>query len=772
MSLIENYPKVVRDIDRLVSGIEGLIKVLPPKDLLLRAWWEMALMQAQEEFQTEIDIGEDKIISWRMIDYVQSVIASVKPTENKKSNVTDEEWNDLKSKVDQLFTKINNEYHIARTMKNITDNPGIDIYFEEFRVKAQLHWCNVRGKRYQIHQPVYIEEMLLPHKDMLQEIFGIPGKQFIEELNKIWYTLSYGIQDIVIDLKQFNEEVMNGISKKLNNLSSTPEASFSDLTAEVIKENSWEDRRDDIFERLWGMKLFDIQEITDFPENLLEKLSWMPGEERDFFVDGEFRGWPLRIWPVFKRPFIRLNGRYYCFDIYSLFDNLYRVMQRIILDLKPDYQEDWRIIQQEQSENLPFKHLESVLPGAKMLKQVFYLGEINQSGTDWCECDGLLIYDDHLFIIEARGGAFTYTAPSTDFPAYVTSLKNLVLKPAMQGRRFFNYLESAETVSLFDSQHNEIGELRKSDFRNITICAVTVDSFTELAAQIQHLHKIGVDVGVEPIWAISLDDLRVYADIFDNPLIFLHYVEQRMRAFQSQKIQFIDELDHLGLYLDFNNYINIERYHSNPDLIIPGEFCFDIDQFYHAQMLGDNTISPPQQDIPKYLMEIIHFLSESNKSGRTKVAAYILNIEINSREEINTIIHEELKRQANTRRPKLCSIHGNVKLTICCWTDYSSPRSESLAFDHVQKLVVMNNEECRLLIELTYSSTGDLQNVHWRWVELAGISSDKLPNLRLKAEALRQKRISVTKSERRKIGRNESCPCGSGKKYKKCCLRR
>ncbi|OZV12284.1 hypothetical protein CIW83_09295 [Tissierella sp. P1] len=25
------------------------------------------------------------------------------------------------------------------------------------------------------------------------------------------------------------------------------------------------------------------------------------------------------------------------------------------------------------------------------------------------------------------------------------------------------------------------------------------------------------------------------------------------------------------------------------------------------------------------------------------------------------------------------------------------------------------------------------------------------------------------KYDKRKIGRNESCPCGSGKKYKKCC---
>ena len=26
------------------------------------------------------------------------------------------------------------------------------------------------------------------------------------------------------------------------------------------------------------------------------------------------------------------------------------------------------------------------------------------------------------------------------------------------------------------------------------------------------------------------------------------------------------------------------------------------------------------------------------------------------------------------------------------------------------------------------------------------------------------------KPEQKKVGRNESCPCGSGKKYKKCCL--
>ena len=87
---------------------------------------------------------------------------------------------------------------------------------------------------------------------------------------------------------------------------------------------------------------------------------WSPGEEKEFFGEGEFRGWPLRIWPIFTRPFIRLNGRCYCFDLYSLVDNIYRVMERIIVRLKPEYRENWNEIQRKISEDLHFKYLQQL----------------------------------------------------------------------------------------------------------------------------------------------------------------------------------------------------------------------------------------------------------------------------------------------------------------------------------------------------------------------------------------------------------------------------
>jgi uncharacterized protein len=38
------------------------------------------------------------------------------------------------------------------------------------------------------------------------------------------------------------------------------------------------------------------------------------------------------------------------------------------------------------------------------------------------------------------------------------------------------------------------------------------------------------------------------------------------------------------------------------------------------------------------------------------------------------------------------------------------------------------------------------------------------------AEGEKATKAAETRGSRRKVGRNDRCPCGSGKKYKKCCL--
>jgi len=541
----------------------------------------------------------------------------------------------------------------------------------------------------------------------------------------------------------------------------------SELILRVIEANNWQDWREDILGRLLGLALFDLDEITKLPQPLLDELSWEPGQDSEFFEEGQFRGWPLRIWPVFKRPFIKLDGRHYCFDLYSLFDHFYRVIERTVMRMKPQYREEWNRKQKELSEQLPFDLFVRLLPGAKVYRQVYY----RDRNSQWCELDGLLICEDHLFIIEIRAGAFTYTSPATDFPASISSIKNLLLKPVEQGRRFLGYLDTENEVTIFDEYHNPISKISKKDFGNITICAISLDEFTELAAQAQHLKKIGVDVGEKPVWTISLDNLREYADIFHNPLVFLNFVEERMRAFQSDLVVVNDELDHLGLYLKHNSYTRYARELISDEKTKLGWYGYrsDIDRFFAEKFHTPDTERILEQAMPERLREIIEFLSSHTVSYRRKVASILLNCGDEARGSIIESIDEVLARQSQTRRPVPLSTYGEVKVTLFCWQIGLFQRDHESAQMHTKAAMMVAGDSERLLLELIYDRDRVLTGVYPSFITLAGISGEELEKINSEAAKLRTSRINNALNQRGKIGRNELCPCGSGKKYKKCC---
>ena len=769
------YPAIVSKIDKLVEDIASLVQELPPEALLHRAWFSLAASHINIEAESDLD--DEGIIALRMIDYIQSVIASVKESENQRQELTDDDWHALRERVETLFFNLSANYQICRTAKARMEEECYDVDEQEFYFKAQLYWCNVRGHRYQVHDIEHLRDLFVGHSVLLEELFGITAQQFVDEMAKILHSLTFGLKEVLEDMHSFEKDSLAAMETKLEATPPKDNVSLPALMQEVVAENQWHNRQERVFGRFFGTDLFDVNKVTSLPRTLIDELTWRPGEEPTFFAAGDFRGWPLRIWPIFMRPFICLNGRYYCFDVLSLFDNIYRVMQRVIMRLRPDYAETWNAIQQEVSEELPLVYLQRVLRGATAHKSVFYrwYPDSGRSKKDWCETDGLLIYDDHLFIIEVRAGAFTYTPPATDFPAFITSLKNLVQKPASQGKRFLDYLESGDVVSIFDRDHNKVGEIRKQHFRHITICAVTLDPFTEIASQVQHLRKIGVDVGRHPVWAVSLDDLRVYADIFTNPLRFLHYVEQRMQAFRSDHVNFDGELNHLGLYLKHNNYTEYVSTMQGTSGKVSNFIGYrrEIDKFFQNRLYGGTTPCRLEQDTPLRIQEILVLLSESTKAGRSALSGFILDLDSETRQQISEYIDTELKEQPTTKRSKPFSSHGAVAFTVFCYGKELWARRDSVgALDHTRAVLLVSDDARRLLLELNYTKEKTLEDVHWQWVGRREIAEKDIPRLQRAVERLRKSRVANAKTrvKRGRIGRNSPCPCGSGKKYKKCCL--
>ena len=174
--------------------------------------------------------------------------------------------------------------------------------------------------------------MLAPHSDILVKLFGLDAAALATEFDKILTKLTHGLMDIATDMKELHAKSM----ERLDELAAKIEdLGFETLMAKVFKDPDLAARRDRFAGAMFGLDLFDVEKNTALPKSLLDALSYSAGEDTEFFAPGAFAGWPLRVWPVMRRPFMRFNGTTYCFDIFSLFDNIYRVLRRIVVELEP-----------------------------------------------------------------------------------------------------------------------------------------------------------------------------------------------------------------------------------------------------------------------------------------------------------------------------------------------------------------------------------------------------------------------------------------------------
>jgi hypothetical protein len=376
-----------------------------------------------------------------------------------------------------------------------------------------------------------------------------------------------------------------------------------------------------------------------------------------------------------------------------------------------------------------------------------------------------------LFIIEVKAGAFSYKPPTTDFHTYIESTKELIAKPVDQAKRFIDYLESDKEVIIYDAEHKPIRTLSKKQFRNITACCVTLDCFTELAARSHKLHQIGVELSI-PAWTISIDDLRVYADILDNPVIFTHFLEQRQKAAKDKNFEVNDELDHLGLYLEHNHYTNYAKKLSKgikTGYVNWYGYRKSIDYYYH-QLFTDpcNAKKPLQKKLNGYFLDIIQLLGTCKTTGRCKAGSYLLNLSGEARTNINKMICNALSKQSLRHRIMPISFIGEVKITIFCYSKNIVPTSDEWACDYTYARAHIAKDNSRMMLQTYFDENNNLINVRYRFLSLNELSPSKINVIKALAKNMSEEAI-YREREKGKIGRNVPCPCGSGKKFKHCC---
>lgn len=175
--------------------------------------------------------------------------------------------------------------------------------------------------------------------------------------------------------------------------------------------------------------------------------------------------------------------------------------------------------------------------------------------------------------------------------------------------------------------------------------------------------------------------------------------------------------------------------------------------------------------MPPRLREVLDFLDDSTIPGRSNIACYLLDLSGEWRESFFCWIETELKELPVRGRCLPSSSHGNVRLTIFVSKAGTVPRSHADSLDHTRVVMICADEPDRVLLELSYDSGGTLIALDWSVVNLVELPASELARLQHAGERLKEKRIIKSIQSDGKIGRNESCPCGSGKKFKRCCMK-
>ena len=751
--LQDAYKKAQNDINNKRKIILDIIREYSPLTILKRCYEEIAYHSIITETQNnKLDLE----VLQNIIPYIQSIIYSIELVDKPKTTIEEN--------IFQKLIDLAKEIYLSTNMLLMFDeNEQTNNTIDELQLKARLEWINIKGKRYRYYELIHLQELLQPHNEIFIKTFDMSVVNFIDNLKNIEYSIVRGYFEAWENLNKAHQDFCE-------NADNNPNLNLEELLT-LQNDN---DKIDNTLAQIFGYDLFDLQVLTNFSEKLLENLSSEVGENEEFST-GEYAYLPIKKLPVAEKPFLRYQEKYYCFEIQSLYDNLYRNIEKIILKENPSYQTRWNKIQGKTCQNITVKLFKNILPNAIYLENNYYLSQDN-----WIENDLLIVMDKVAIIVEIKGGKFKTKSPITDFINYKQSIIKLLEEPINQASRIEKLLEKDSKVTFYYSNKNQEESnvkyvLKQNKIEKVFLCSISLDNFNTIANNIPLLKESGFNLPNNvPIWGLSIDELRVYSHLFEQEgLTFLHFIQKRVKASSTPEIDLNDELDHLALYFEFNDYIKYTKdlmKQNNVTNITYYDYVNVIDDYFIKQeryYKGEEKAQKPKQKMPAELKELIAIIQKKEQEGCSHVVSSILDFSGVGREYLIHLLNAALSKQFRTKRLQHINI---IDISAFCIQDNNIICTDSERDEIVYASMLIANQTRRYCLKIYYDSENKIYDIDIQeyLIEINQRNKIKYANT---IENIMHSRTTQQQAHKKKVGRNEPCPCGSGKKYKKCCMK-
>jgi len=743
----ESLPQLENDIVELILDIKKDILSCSPKEILDYFSWFYGITNVNEILE-DIE-GLNNIY----LDYIHSLVTSLDYS-NSVDNCSEECFENLKNNIKDLHRQV--MLYLMITSVNSNKVP------DELRFKQSITYLNIRGDSYTEHKIKMCKELFSKYDEILMKKYNITSEQLIMELINIANSSLFNT-DIQMkymqELKNAHQKIIEKAEEVIVDAKSEKECIAFWQKSDYAKETN--ENLQNIFNETgiaFNDSIFKIHE-TSLPQDILEQITMNIGENI-IFKDGKINYFPMNNSLIQEKPLVKIDEAYYCYNSPLIHYNLHKILENILLKIIPQkkHQQHYYKKKGEYLEDKSLEFFQKILPNCEVYKNLEYdIYDEEQKSYKTVEVDGLIIFDNHIFIIEAKSSKFSLGAKKGNTDKIKKDTKKIIDEAYQQAIRARNYILSEDTTKFRKKGSTKtLLELNKNKINNIYMINTTLESLGHITTNLNSLKEFGFVYGEDWIWSVYLNDLRIISEIIESPSEFLLYLERRIRLNDYPQIKTMEEIDIFGYFLDDGLYFeDIDFPKQNYQMVTMG-YSKEIDEYY----LWKEGSLEEERTKPSFIRKspienIIKQIEEIRKDNFSVLSKFLLNYDGQHQTEIkNQVLSIKQKRREDF---SIFSDIENIGATFIDKKSYTSYKAY-----HLSRLYAYEKKLNNWFVIIVEKNSLDF--------EFFKFENKYDKQLEEELEGLKEYRIKQSLNVKKKIGRNELCPCGSGKKYKKCCL--
>ena len=415
------------------------------------------------------------------------------------------------------------------------------------------------------------------------------------------------------------------------------------------------------------------------------------------------------------------------------------------------------------TESYTSDRLRAVFGEARVLINI----DIYRGKNRYAEADVLVLFGNHAVVVQAKSKRLTLDARKSNDRALRDDFKKAVENAYDQALLCAEALQNPSAF-IFRNAFKEEIKVGNSNDVVFPVC-VLADHYPALSFQSRQFLKVRETKSVRPPLVMDVFTLDVIAEFLDSPLQFLNYLDLRARAYD--KLLITNELIPFSYHLRNNLWLD-PKY----DMVNLGDdFTAHIDVAMAVRRQGVSGSPEVKGVLTRYrgthAGTILDQVEKATIPELTGLGLWFLQLSGETADGLSRVLETQMR--AATREQVTKDITFPFDGQSAGLTIHLSTQPDQVARAKILQHCELKKYE--LKSDLWYGLV--IRPADFRIRHALALSDPWQSNTgmdKILAALPRRTPVPLESMGRasKKVGRNEPCSCGSGLKYKKCCLSR